>query len=215
MAVGVVAVKTQPQCLSRSSSPGDAACLSRTRASCAASRARIARLSGHRLQLDHKKGAQLPPLSTTLLASEPEDPTSTMLELDERMARLCSKRARLLDVDRPVPQDTTGGSVCRWGSEQTDVPAVVGGDPAGVSPGPVLHRLFESLCFCHPAGAAHSGGQRDRKNRPYRALEEHTAPTTRPFVRVTVSSSTSVVMPEACLLHFLSRYHLDWALLLK
>jgi insertion element IS1 protein InsB len=30
-----------------------------------------------------KKGAQLPPLRTTLLAPDPEDPTSTTLELDE------------------------------------------------------------------------------------------------------------------------------------
>ncbi len=30
-----------------------------------------------------KKGAQLPPLQTTPLAPDPEDPTSTILELDE------------------------------------------------------------------------------------------------------------------------------------
>ncbi len=33
--------------------------------------------------MDHKKVAQLPPLCTTLLAPDPEDPTSTTLELDE------------------------------------------------------------------------------------------------------------------------------------
>jgi insertion element IS1 protein InsB len=33
--------------------------------------------------LDQKKVAQLPPLQTTLLAPDPEDPTSTILELDE------------------------------------------------------------------------------------------------------------------------------------
>src|SRR5256714_6808156 len=129
MAVGVVAVKTQPQCLSRSSSPGDAACLSRTRASCAASRARIARLSGHRLQLDHKKGAQLPPLSTTLLASEPEDPTSTMLELDERMARLCSKR-------RTPPG-------CGWPfAERADRWSLL---PLGIGAGKTCQRLWEAI----------------------------------------------------------------------
>jgi hypothetical protein len=68
------------------------------------------------------------------------------------------KSARLLDLDRPVPQDTTGGGVCHWVSEQKDMPAVVGGDSAGVSPGPLLNLLFESLCFGHPAGAAHGGG---------------------------------------------------------
>jgi hypothetical protein len=89
-----------------------------------------------------------------------------------RILVVCAqKSARLLDLDRPVPQDTTGGGLCRWGSEQKDVPAVVGGHSAGVSPGPVLHRLFESLCLCHPGEAAHGGGKRDRRNRPCRALE--------------------------------------------
>ena len=37
-----------------------------------------------------------------------------------------------------------------------DVPAVVGGDSAGVSPGPLLHRLFERLCFCHPMPEQHT-----------------------------------------------------------
>jgi len=40
-------------------------------------------LSSHRVQLDQKKVAQLPPFSTTLLAPDPEDATSTILELDE------------------------------------------------------------------------------------------------------------------------------------
>jgi len=40
-------------------------------------------LLGNCVQLDQKKGAQLPPLRTTLLAPDPEDPTSTTLELDE------------------------------------------------------------------------------------------------------------------------------------
>ena len=48
-------------------------------------------LAHDRVHVDQKKGAQLPPLRTTLLAPDPEDPTSTILELDERMARLCSK----------------------------------------------------------------------------------------------------------------------------
>src|SRR5260370_34988092 len=39
--------------------------------------------SHHRVQLDQKKVDQLPPLCTTLLAPDPENPTSTTLELDE------------------------------------------------------------------------------------------------------------------------------------
>ena len=79
------------QCLSRSSSRGDSARLSRTQQS-ARSYTHIWRLSHDRVQLDQKKVAQLPPLRTTLLAPDPEDPTSTTLELDERMARLSSKK---------------------------------------------------------------------------------------------------------------------------
>jgi len=40
-------------------------------------------LSGNRVQLDQKKVAELPPLSTTLVAPDPEDAASTTLELDE------------------------------------------------------------------------------------------------------------------------------------
>src|SRR6266700_3145190 len=79
------------QCLSRSSPRRDLACLSRTQQS-AWPHAHIRGLSHHRGQLDQKKVAQLPPLRTTLLAPDPEDPTSTTLELDERMARLPSKK---------------------------------------------------------------------------------------------------------------------------
>ena len=54
--------------------------------------AHIWRFSHDGVELDQKRGAQLPPLSTTLVAPDPDDPTSTILELDERMARLCSKK---------------------------------------------------------------------------------------------------------------------------
>src|SRR5258708_29159253 len=38
-----------------------------------------------------KKGAQLPPLCTTLLAPDPDDPTYTTLELDERWSFVLKK----------------------------------------------------------------------------------------------------------------------------
>ncbi len=55
------------------------------------SRAQIAGLTRNRFQLDQKKVAQLPPLSTTLLAPDPEDPTSTVLELDELWSFVLNK----------------------------------------------------------------------------------------------------------------------------
>lgn len=83
--------ESDSQCLCRSSPRRDPACLSRTQQS-ARPHAHVWRLAYNRVELDQKKGAQLPPLRTTLLAPDPEDPTSITLEWDERMARLCSKK---------------------------------------------------------------------------------------------------------------------------
>jgi hypothetical protein len=122
----------------------------------------------------------------------------------------------MLPLDSSVPQHTTGGGLCCWGSEQKDVPAVVGGDSAGVSPGPLLYGLFESVCFGHPRGATYPRGQRGGRNRPCRALEQYPAPTTRPFCAhdIVVFQVSGDATP-ACLLLFLYRYNLDRAILLK
>src|ERR1700688_2997675 len=71
-----------PQCLSRISPRGDSARLPRTQQS-AWPHPHVWCLSCHRVQLDQKKVAQLPPLQATLLTPDPNDPTSTTLELDE------------------------------------------------------------------------------------------------------------------------------------
>ena len=78
------------QRLSRSSPRGNSARLPRTKQS-ARPHPHLWRLSHHRVRVDQKKVAQLPPLSMTLVVPDPEDAASTTLELDERMARLCSK----------------------------------------------------------------------------------------------------------------------------
>ena len=79
--------------LSASSPRRDSARLPRTQQS-AWPHPHIRGFSHHRVHVDQNKGAQLPPFRTTLLAPDPEEPTSTTLELDERMARLCSKKPR-------------------------------------------------------------------------------------------------------------------------
>ncbi len=61
---------------------------------CAASRARIARLPHNGIKLDQKKGAQLPPCSTTLVTPDPQDATSTTLELDELWSFVLKKANR-------------------------------------------------------------------------------------------------------------------------
>ena len=77
--------------------------------------AHVWRLAYNRVQLDQKKGAQLPPLRTTLLAPDPEDPTSITLELDERMARLCSKKPGRSGCGLPCAQRADRWSPLRLG----------------------------------------------------------------------------------------------------
>src|SRR5438552_812063 len=129
---------------------------------CAVSRAP----SGFRVppsQVGSKKVAQLPPLWTTLLAPDPKDPTSTILELDELWSFVLKKAhdswiwIALCRQTRQVVAYAVGDR------SRQDVPAVVGGHSPRVSPGPLLYGFFESLCFCHPRGAALCGGKRDRR----------------------------------------------------
>jgi hypothetical protein len=61
-----------------------------------------------------KKGAQVPPLSTTLLAPDPEEPTSTTQELDERMARLCSTKRTTPGCGWPCAAKRGRWSPIRW-----------------------------------------------------------------------------------------------------
>ena len=71
------------QCLSRSSPRGDSARLAATKQP-AWPHAPVWGLWGNRVPLDPKKVAQLPALSTTLLAPDPEDAASPTREWDER-----------------------------------------------------------------------------------------------------------------------------------
>jgi DNA-directed RNA polymerase subunit RPC12/RpoP len=69
------------------------------------------------VQLDQKKGAQLPPLGTTLLASDPDDPTSTTLELDELWSFVLKKANDSWMRDCPLPKEPASGCLRGWGSE--------------------------------------------------------------------------------------------------
>jgi len=74
--------ESDSQRLPRSSSRGDSAYLSRTQ-QLAWPHSHIWGLSHHRVKLDQKKVAQLPPFHTTLVTLDPEEAASTILELDE------------------------------------------------------------------------------------------------------------------------------------
>jgi hypothetical protein len=149
-----------------------------------ASRARIAGLSHHRVQVAQKKVAQLPPFRTTLVAPDPEDATSTTLERDERMARLCSKKPTTPGCGSPCAEraEKLVGSALGDRS-RPDVPAVVGSDSAGVSARTLLHRRARGIRSGDPRGAAHHCGERDGRNGPCGAVEQHPAKATGPGCR--------------------------------
>ncbi len=183
---------------------------------CAASRARIAGFAYHRLKLDQKKVAQLPPLWTTLLAPDPEDPTSTILE-PYRLWSFVLKKARdswiwiaLCRKSRQVVAYAIGDR------SRQDVSAVVGSHPRGVSPEALLHRFLGGLRGGDPKHEQHTAvgketGETAHVERWNNTLRQRLAR----FVRMTLSFSKSLIMHETCLLFFLHRYNTERAILLK
>jgi insertion element IS1 protein InsB len=165
--------------------------------------------------LDQKKVAQLPPLCTTLLAPEPEDPTSTILELDELWSFVLKK----------AHDSWIWIALCR---KSRQVVAYAVGDRSKRT----CQQLWEAIpeeyrqghCFTDfwAAYAAvipeeqHSAvgketGETAHVERWNNTLRQRLAR----FVRMTLSFSKSVIMHEACLLLFLHRYNTERAILLK
>src|SRR2546421_4470179 len=146
-----------------------------------ASRARIAGFAYYRVRLDQKKGAHLPPLQTTLLAPDPKDFTSTILELDELWSFVL-KKAHDSRVWIALSRQTR------------QVVAYAIGDRSQKT----CQRLWEAIpsiyrvghCFTDfwvvysaviPSEQHTAVGPRDRRNGPRGAVEQHASPTTRPF----------------------------------
>jgi IS1 family transposase len=165
--------------------------------------------------LDQKKVAQLFPLRTTLLAPDPEDPTSTTLELDELWSFVLKK----------ANDFWIWIALCR---QTRQVVAYAVGDRSKRT----CKRLWEAIpqeyrqghCFtdflkvytCVIPEEQHSAvgketGETAHVERWNNTLRQRLAR----FVRMTLSFSKSVVMHEACLLLFLHRYNRERAILLK
>jgi hypothetical protein len=120
-----------------------------------------------------KKGAQLSPLSTTLLAPDPEDPTSMTLELDERMARLCETLPTTPGCGWPCAERAGKWSPIRLGLEPArQVSGCERPFQRDIAEG-VLNLLLGILRAGDPQGAAYCRGKRDGRNRPCPAVEEH------------------------------------------
>jgi insertion element IS1 protein InsB len=169
----------------------------------------------HRVQLDQKKVAQLPPLRTTLVAPDPEDPTSTTLELDELWSFVLKK----------AHESWIWIALCR---KTRQVVAYALGNRSKKT----CQRLWEAIPDNYRQGHCFTDFWA-----AYRAVipeEQHTAVgketgetahvelwnnTLRQrlarFVRMTLSFSKSEVMHEACLLLFLHRYNRERAILFK
>jgi IS1 family transposase len=165
--------------------------------------------------LDQKKVAQLPPLPTTLLAPDAEDPTSTVLELDELWSFVLKK----------ANDSWIWIALCR---KTRQVVAYAMGKRSKQT----CQRLWEAIaqeyrqghCFTdflrvyasvipeeqHTAVGKETG-ETAHVERWNNTLRQRLAR----FVRMTLSFSKSGVMHEACLLLFLHRYNLDRAILLK
>jgi insertion element IS1 protein InsB len=165
--------------------------------------------------LDQKKVAQLPPFRTTLVAPDPEDPTSTTLELDELWSFVLKK----------AHESWIWIALCR---KTRQVVAYALGDRSKKT----CQRLWEAIPDNYRQGHCCTDFWA-----AYRAVipeEQHTAVgketgetahverwnnTLRQrlarFVRMTLSFSKSMIMHEACLLLFLHRYNRERAILFK
>ncbi len=165
--------------------------------------------------MDQKEVAQFPPFHTTLLAPDPEDATSTTLELDEIWSFVFKKaHATWVWI-----------ALCR---KTRQVVASVLGDRSKRT----CQRLWENIPSVYRQGhcftdfwAAYAAvipsnqhtavgketGETAHVERWNNTLRQRLAR----FVRMTLSFSKSVEMHEACLLFFLYRYNLARAILLK
>ncbi len=181
---------------------------------CVASRARLAPRA-RPCPVGSKKSSSASPLCTTLVAPDPEDPTSTTLERDELWSFVLKK----------------AHESWIWIARCRKTPQVVA-DALGDRSKKTCQRLWEAIppayrqghCFTdfwaacravipeeqHTAVGKETG-ETAHVERWNNTLRQRLAR----FVRMTLSFSKSEVMHEACLLLFLHRYNLDKAILLK
>jgi hypothetical protein len=151
MPVGIAAVQPLPPCLSRSSSRGDSACLSRT-PQFAWPHRHLWGLSHHRVQLDQNKELSFhtsrPPWSPPIQRM-PLPPSWYWMN---GWLGCAQKSQRRLDVDCSLPQEASRGGV--WGrrSEQKDLPAVIGGHCRSRSCGLLLPGCLGSGSGSDPGG---------------------------------------------------------------
>jgi len=127
--------------------------------------------------LDQKKVALLPPFSTTLLAPDPEDASSTTLELDELWSFVLKKVHRVwiwIALCRKTRQVVAYALGDR--SKQTCL-RLWEAIPSAYRKGHCFDFILGGILGSDPGGAALRCGKRDGRDRLCRALEYY-APST-------------------------------------
>jgi insertion element IS1 protein InsB len=165
--------------------------------------------------LDQKKVAQLPALCTTLLAPDPEDPTSTTLELDELWSFVLKKAndfwiwIALCRKTRQVIAYAVGDRSKRTCQQLWEA------IPQGYRQGHCETSFWAAYAAVIPeeqhSAVGKETGETAHVERWNNTLRQRLAR----FVRMTLSFSKCVLMHEACLLLFLHRYNRERAILLK
>jgi hypothetical protein len=118
-----------------------------------------------------KKEMLVPPLHATLLAPDPEDPTSTTLELDELWSFVL-KKAHDSWIWIAFCRKTRQLVAYALGDRsQQDVSTLVGSHSSSLPPGTLRNVLLGGIQGGDPRGATYGWRKRDRRNLPRRALE--------------------------------------------
>jgi insertion element IS1 protein InsB len=165
--------------------------------------------------LDQKKVALLPPLCTTLLAPDTQDPTSTILELDELWSFVLKKAHHswiwiaLCRKTRQVVAYAVGDRSKRTCQRLWEA------IPEGYRQGHCFTDFLNVYASVIPkeqhSAVGKETGETAHVERWNNTLRQRLAR----FVRMTLSFSKSEIMHEACLLLFLHRYNTERAILLK
>src|SRR6266700_5453402 len=180
MLVGVAVARILPPISTQKLAAKRSCTRIRNAAVCAASRARLAS-HARQCPVGSQKNSSTSTLPYHPSRTGPSGPHVHDARIGRTVVVCAQKSACFLDLDCPVPQNTSSGSLCSWGSKQKDLPTAVGSDSTGVSAWALLHRLLGSLCGGDPRGGALCCRQRDGRNRPCGAVEQHVAPTSGPF----------------------------------
>jgi hypothetical protein len=111
---------------------------------------RIAGLTHHDSELDQKKAAQLPRLSQTLIPPDPNDPASSILELDELWSNAREKDEPDLGLDCALPLHTPSHRLCDRRPKPRDLSSPVGSHSSSIPSESLLYGLLGSpTCQCY------------------------------------------------------------------